>query len=45
MRTLDAAPAPSPDALQQLRKLGEPLHRFLTDSELEAKKAELFRRI
>jgi hypothetical protein len=40
------APAPSPDALEQLRKLGD-LRKagVLTDAEFEAKKAELLGRI
>jgi hypothetical protein len=40
------ARAPEPDALEQLRKLGD-LHkaRVLTDAEFDAKKAELLRRL
>ena len=38
--------APSPDALEQLRNLGELYHTgVLTEAEFEAKKAELLRRI
>ncbi len=39
-------PAPDPDALEQLRKLGD-LHTagVLTDAEFDAKKAELLRRL
>ena len=45
-RSGPAALAPSPDVLEQLRKLGE-LRKagVLTDAELEAKKAELLDRI
>jgi hypothetical protein len=44
--TLAPAPAPSADALEQLRKLGE-LRKVdvLTPSEFEAKKAQLLRRV
>ena len=40
------APVPDPDALEQLRKLGD-LHNagVLTDAEFDAKKAELLRRL
>ena len=41
-----AAPAPDPDVLEQLRKLGElRTAGVLTDAEFEAKKAELLGRI
>lgn len=44
--TLASAPEPSPNALEQLRKLGELREgNVLTQSEFEAKKAELLRRV
>jgi hypothetical protein len=44
--TLASAPAPGPDALEQLRKLGELRDgNVLTQSEFEAKKAELLGRV
>lgn len=46
MPTLASAPEPSPDALEQLRKLGELRDaNVLTQAEFEAKKAELLRRV
>ena len=46
MPTLASAPQPSPDALEQLRKLGELREAaVLTQSEFEAKKSELLRRV
>ncbi|MGN6168511.1 MAG: SHOCT domain-containing protein [Solirubrobacteraceae bacterium] len=44
--TLASAPEPSADALEQLGKLGEIREaNVLTQSEFEAKKAELLRRV
>jgi hypothetical protein len=44
--TLASTPEPSPDALEQLRKLGELReNNVLTQSEFDAKKAELLRRV
>ena len=44
--TLASAPEPGPDALEQLRKLGELRDaNVLTQSEFEAKKAELLQRV
>jgi hypothetical protein len=46
VRSMPAGPAPDPDVLEQLRKLGD-LRKagVLTDAEFEAKKAELLGRI
>jgi hypothetical protein len=44
--TLGSAPERSPDALEQLRKLGDLRNaNVLTQSEFEAKKAKLLRRV